>query len=116
MQNKVHTNSNNSESFSDQNSMDHATMMKITRYKTKYNKPIFLYTEENKFSSESDKSVTRKISHEIKSKENINSKSAIRKSNIYINSRTDISDSIEDQTKKKELTLIKTLLRILVGN
>ena len=64
----IHTNSNNSESFSDQNSMDHATMMKITRYKTKYNKPIFLYTEENKFSSESDKSVTRnKISHEIKS-------------------------------------------------
>ena len=40
--------------------MDHATMMKISRYKTKYNKPIFLYTEENKFSSESDKSVTRK--------------------------------------------------------
>ena len=60
MQNKVHTTSNNSESFSDQNSMDHATMMKISRYKTKYNKPIFLYTEENKFSSESDKSVTRK--------------------------------------------------------
>ena len=56
----IHTNSNNSESFSDQNSMDHATMMKISRYKTKYNKPIFLYTEENKFSSESDKSVTRK--------------------------------------------------------
>ena len=79
----IHTTSNNSESFSDQNSMDHATMMKISRYKTKYNKPIFLYTEENKFSSESDKSVTRKISHEIKSKENINSKSEIRKSNIY---------------------------------
>ena len=64
--------------------MDHATMMKISRYKTKYNKPIFLYTEENKFSSESDKSVTRKSkSNQIKSKENINSKSEIRKSNIY---------------------------------
>ena len=66
--------------------MDHATMMKISRYKTKYNKPIFLYTEENKFSSESDKSVTRKrikYTMEIKSKENINSKSEIRKSNIY---------------------------------
>ena len=112
MQNKVHTTSNNYESFSDQNSMDHATMMKISRYKTKYNKPIFLYTEENKFSSESDKSVTRKISHEIKSKENINSKQK-SENQIYINSRTDISDSIEDQTKKKELTLIKTLLRIL---
>ena len=60
MQYKVHTTSNNSESFSDQNSMDHATMMKISRYKTIKNKPIFLYTEENKFSSESDKSVTRK--------------------------------------------------------
>ena len=69
MQNKVHTTSNNSESFSDQNSMDHATMMKISRYKTKYNKPIFLYTEENKFSSESDKSVTRKSkSNQIKRK------------------------------------------------
>ena len=84
MQNKVHTTSNNSESFSDQNSMDHATMMKISRYKTKYNKPIFLYTEENKFSSESDKSVTRKRKkYPIKkSKETINSKSEIRKSNI----------------------------------
>ena len=116
MQYKVHATSNNSESFSDKNAMDHATMMKISRYKTKYNKPIFLYTEENKFSSESDKSVTRKISHEIKSKENINSKSAIRKSNIYINSRTDISDSIEDQTKKKELTLINPPQNPKVGN
>jgi len=83
MQN-IHTTSNHSESFSDQKSMDHATMMKISRYKTIKNKPIFLYTEENKFSSESDKSVTRKSkSNQIKSKENINSKSEIRKSNIY---------------------------------
>lgn len=81
----IHTTSNNSESFSDQNSMDHATMMKISRYKTKYNKPIFLYTEENKFSSESDKSVTRKKNiswNQIKSKENINSKSEIRNQKI----------------------------------
>ena len=68
MQN-VHTTSNHSESFSDQKSMDHATMMKISRYKTIKNKPIFLYTEENKFSSESDKSVSRKSkSNQIKRK------------------------------------------------
>ena len=87
MQNKVHTTSNNSESFSDQNSMDHATMMKISRYKTKYNKPIFLYTEENKFSSESDKSVTRKrikYTMEIKSKENINSTNQKSENQIYL--------------------------------
>ena len=79
--------SNNSESFSDQNSMDHATMMKISRYKTIKNKPIFLYTEENKFSSESDKSVTRKrIKHtmEIKSKENINSTNQKSGNQIYL--------------------------------
>ena len=79
----IHTTSNNSESFSDQNSMDHATMMKISRYKTKYNKPIFLYTEENKFSSESDKSVTRKISHENQIKREYKFETEIRKSNIY---------------------------------
>ena len=84
----IHTTSNNSESFSDQNSMDHdATMMKISRYKTKYNKPIFLYTEENKFSSESDKSVTRKrmkYPMEIKSKENINSTNQKTGNQIYL--------------------------------
>ena len=87
MQYKVHTTSNNSESFSDQNSMDHATMMKISRYKTIKNKPIFLYTEENKFSSESDKSVTRKrmkYPMEIKSKENINSTNQKTGNQIYL--------------------------------
>ena len=94
--------------------MDHATMMKISRYKTKYNKPIFLYTEENKFSSESDKSVTRKSkSNQIKRKYKFEIRNQKSENQIYINSSTDISDSIEDQTKKKELTLIKTLLRIL---
>ena len=87
MHTKVHTTSNNSESFSDQNSMDHATMMKISRYKTIKNKPIFLYTEENKFSSESDKSVTRKrmkYPMEIKSKENINSTNQKSENQIYL--------------------------------